>query len=185
MVILKEIVKKLELGDRRSVTVEELAQSHGIKRRGLYDFLSICSALGVCRRSVNNNVVEWLGLQQADWIIASLRNQASSDRHFDDLFPLFDCSDDPSLHRITEAVLRLFFSLGIQLLDLRKVAKLFAQGKTKYKTMLRKLYTVVCGLELAAIVSRTDKVSEIRLNGAIPLRSPASQFSILSILNSP
>jgi hypothetical protein len=68
-------------------------------------------------------------------------------------------------------------------LDLRQVGKLFSHRKTKYKTMLRKLYTVASSLEIAGIISRTSSVAEIRLNlnaKAVPERSPMNVMSLLN-----
>jgi hypothetical protein len=39
------------------------------------------------------------------------------------------------------------------------------QPKTEYIMMLRKLYTVIVGLEIVAIVSQIKVLSEIQLNG--------------------
>jgi hypothetical protein len=98
---------------------------------------------------------------------------------------MFNYSSEPSLRHTASAIVQLFFHLNVKRLDVRRVAKLFGQGKTKYKTMLRKLYAVVAALEIAGIVSRTETVSEIQLNA--PLQAPlkTGQFTLLSVLNSP
>jgi hypothetical protein len=80
---------------------------------------------------------------------------------------MFNYSIDSSLPRISMGVVKLFFYLSVKSLDLRKIGKLFSQGKAKYKTMVRKLYTVATGLELAGIIQKTSVVSEIQL--LIPL----------------
>jgi hypothetical protein len=97
---------------------------------------------------------------------------------------LFNYSADPSLPKISTAVVKLFFYLSTKSLDLRKVGKLFAQGNTKYKTMVRKLYTVAAGLELAGIVRKTDVVSEIRLNAPLHLANTTGSMGLSFLLNS-
>jgi hypothetical protein len=93
---------------------------------------------------------------------------------------------DPSLQRIGIALVKLFFFLGAKSLDVRKVAKLFAHGKTKYKTILRKLYTVVAALEIAGIIQRTAAVSSIELKAVVQRqRGGLNQLSVDELLNSP
>jgi hypothetical protein len=164
--ILQELVRQLELGHHPVISVDEISRSYGVKRRTLYDFIGIFSVFGICRRSLNNSI-EWLGLNHIERSLDDIRHQAQADSGQSTLVSRFNCVTDPSLSHISEAVVRLFFCLRIRYLDLRKIARLFAQGQAKYKTMLRKLYTVVCGLELAGIVSRTEVVSQIKLN--VPL----------------
>jgi hypothetical protein len=183
-VVLRDIIRSLELSGHHTISIDDLSHTFVIKRRGLYEFVSICSVFGICRRYANSGI-EWFGLCRAATALATIRAQTQAEPDSQSLFPLFDYSTDSSLPRLSEAVVRLFFCVGTQSLDLRKVAKLFSQGKTKYKTMLRKLYTVVMGLELAGIISRTTVVSEIRLNAAVPPAEPqGSQFALASILNS-
>jgi hypothetical protein len=182
ILVLRDVVRDLELHGPRLVTVEELSRSYGIKRRSLFDVISICAVFGICHRPQNNSI-EWLGLGKSADALGRLREQAVAESDGCDLLCLFDCSAEPSLPRIAQAVIRLFFCLAVRHLDLRKVAKLFGQGKTKYKTMLRKLYTVVQGLELAGIVTRTSVVSEIKLSVPLQGQSAFSQFALSSILN--
>jgi hypothetical protein len=183
-VVLKEAICKLEIVGHVTMTIDDLSQTYGIKRRGLYEFVSICCVFGICRRSSSNSI-EWLGLAKAAGAVASIRERALAEPDSESLFALFDYSGEASLPRNAEAVVRLFFSAGLQSLDLRKVAKLFSQGKAKYKTMLRKLYTVVVGLELCGVVGRTAVVSEVRLNPSLAHPDPpGSQFTLSAILNS-
>jgi hypothetical protein len=181
-VILKQIVHELENSSIRVVSVEQICQVHGIKRRGLHDLMSVCSVFGICRR-VSGDQIEWLGLSQAFSTVALVRRRAVCDNGTHTLSSMFDYSTESPIPRISLGIVRLFFALGVKFLDIRKVAQLFGQGKIKHKTMLRKLYTVVNGLEIAGIVSRTTVGSEIRLNHN--LRDGGDElFCLASMLNS-
>jgi hypothetical protein len=182
--VLKNIVCELESHRDSSRAIDELAHAFGIKRQGLYDFIRICTVFGICRLNSSNDL-EWFGLQQSSSAIDQIRMDLETEGEKRELSGLFDYSIDPSLPRISVAVVKLFFFLNVRYLDLRKVGKLFAKGKTKYKTMLRKLYTVVAGLEMAGIVNRTHAVSEIHFNPPLQNSMNASQFRLLALLNSP
>jgi hypothetical protein len=153
-----------------------------MKRRGLYDFVSICAVFGICQRS-SSNIIEWFGLDRASDAIDILRAEVHSDDRKTTLRGLFNYSADPSLPKISIAVVKLFFYMSVKSLDLRKVGKFFAQGNTKYKTMVRKLYTVAAGLEIAQIVRKTAVVSEIRLNAPLHLAGSDSQLGVAFVLN--
>jgi hypothetical protein len=90
---------------------------------------------------------------------------------------------DSSVPRIAVSVVKLFFYLRVKFLDLRRVSRFFAERRTKYKTMLRKVYTVASCLEIVGIVKKTSVVSQIQLS--IPLDSEISalELNITSLLN--
>jgi hypothetical protein len=179
---LQRIFQHLEINALTSQSIDGLSHEFGIRRRGLYDFISICSAFGMCRR-ISNSEVEWIGANRSAGYINTIRveSQEPGDENIKDVF---DYHLDASLQRIAVGFVKLFFYLRVKFLDLRQVSRLFAQRNTKYKTMLRKVYTVATGLEIARIVRKTSVVSEIQLN--VPLDSEDSDvgFNFSSILNS-
>jgi hypothetical protein len=127
--------------------------------------------------------VEWFGLGHALRAIEFIRRRSLEESPTRTLHSLFDCSTNPSLPGIAEAIIRLFFILDVRFLDIKKLAALFSQGELKYKTVLRKVYTVANCLELAGIVTRTFAVSEIKLNVSLQIGTK-SEFDVPSILNS-
>jgi hypothetical protein len=184
-IALRQVITALELERCGLQSIDVLARDFGLKRRGIRDFLKICAVFGICRRDPNS-AVEWLGLDRSGALIDQIRAETEAEGgDLRGLGRIFDYSADPSLQRISCGIVKLFFYLGTPKLDVRKAGRLFAQGKTKYKTMLRKLYTVVAGLELAGVLSRTQVVSEVQLNAPLTLVDGRSQFSVPSILNSP
>jgi hypothetical protein len=147
--------------------------------------MNICSIFGICERTSDLRF-EWHGLTRAVEVIDAFRREVEADGDSPELLQLFDYSLNPSLQRISIAFVKLFFYLNTRSLDVRKVGRFFAQGKTKYKTIIRKLYTAVMIMEIAGILSRTSAVSEIHLNAPLWQTDKSPQFCGLpSILNSP
>jgi hypothetical protein len=180
--MIKRIVGYLELHCNSKKSIDSLAQDFGVKRRGLYDFLSICSTFGICERH-SGNLIEWHGIDRAETVMNSIREQCRSEPSNGGLQDIFTSSKDASLQRLAVAIIKLFFSLKVKFLDLRKASRLFAQHTTKYKTMLRKLYTVAAGLELAGIIRKTRVVSQIQLIAPLDAEHGIDQFRLESILN--
>jgi hypothetical protein len=156
------MVQHLESHRGTTSTIEALAHCFGIKRRGLCNFLIVCTAFGICRR-YSSTKIEWLGIDRSEGVVNSIRERCREDDGQLALHDVFRLSADPSLQRLAVSIIKLFFLLRVKFLDLRKVGRLFANGTTKYKTMLRKLYTAATGLELAGLVRKTKMVAEIQL----------------------
>jgi hypothetical protein len=182
--VLRGIVAMLESNMQHVHSIEAIAAEFGIKRRGLYDFLSICTAFGICHRGLNTDF-EWLGLDQSKTAIDELRIQIQSEGRQIAIQSFFNGTTELSLPSIANAMVKLFFYLSVKSLDLRKVAKFFSQGPSKYKTMIRKLYTVASALELAKIVRKTCVVSEIRLNEPIQALETSALPGLGFLLNTP
>jgi hypothetical protein len=179
---LKRIVDHLELHPHTSFSIDGLAQDFGMKRRALYDFLSICSTFEICRRG-QNNTVEWCGFCNSRPILRTIRVECQREPIHRSLKDIFNYSLDASLQKIAVAVIKLFFVLQVKLLDLRKVSRLFAQKTIKYKTMLRKLYTVTGGLDLARIVHKTETASQIQFLVPLDIGVEPLEMKLSGILN--
>jgi hypothetical protein len=178
--VLRSIVTSLEVGTQRVYSVNVLATEFHVKKRGLYDLITICSPFGICSR-LTNATIEWFGLDRAQGTIDELRMTVQTAGRKTGLEAFFWDSPELSIPGIALAVVKLFFYLSVKSLDLRKVAKFFAQEPSKYKTMIRKMYTVAFGLELERIIRRTDVVSEIRFNWPIHA-VPSSGLPGLSLM---
>ncbi|OHT04960.1 hypothetical protein TRFO_27468 [Tritrichomonas foetus] len=189
--LLKSIITSIECEGDNLLNMNTVCDKHKAKRRGLYDFLSIGSVFGICSKATPDSF-RWHGLEkykdEMPKIQAQVEQQAKAKYS---LMHIFDCSFNSSLQNIALSVVKLFFYLNEDSLDLRQVGKLFSQGKTKYKTMLRKLYTVASSLEIVGIISKTSTVAEIKLK--FPLKKYSYQqnqqqsvinaCSIMSLLN--
>jgi hypothetical protein len=180
--ILKRILDNLELNRRVLIVMNDLAMSFGIKRRGIYDFISVCCNFGFCCRYFGHSL-EWFGIESACPYFESLREQVQKEDSGRDIRHVFDCSLGPSLQTIATAFIRLYFYLQVKFLDLRKAGRLFAHGQVKYKTILRKLYTVVNALEIVGILRRTNVGSVIQLNCPLKALARDRTFSLKLMLN--
>jgi hypothetical protein len=180
--ILRQLIRDLEYGDSATRSLIDLARTYGVKSRSLYDLVSICTVFGVCQRP-SNNTVEWFGLSRATQAIELIRQRALEESSTQSLQSVCDSSTNLTLSTIAEAVVRLFFILDVRFLDIKKLAVLFSHRKAKYKTLLRKVYTVANGLELAGIVTRTFAVSEIKLNVSLQIGTKI-EYDVAAILNS-
>jgi hypothetical protein len=116
-------------------------------------------------------------------VIQGLRRQIEDDASTGELRQILDDSNDGSLERMALAVVKLFIFLRVKFLDLRQVARLFAQRKGNYKTTLRKLYTVSVALELAGIIRKTSNVSEIQLRISLDSRNTMCGMGLRCIVN--
>ena len=156
-----------------ALSMGTICENFNIKRRVLYDFISILSRFDICSK-VSNEQFLWYGLSRAKNAIQMLKNNVELNPDIvmkNDL----DCTTDPSLPHIAVGLIELFFYLNVKLLDLRQACSFLATDQKKYKTLLRKLYTIAARLEVVNIVERTINVAEIRLN------YPAEQIHALSI----
>jgi hypothetical protein len=179
---IKRIVGYLELRRGIRTDITALAQDFGVKRRGLYELITICGTFGICRRYSSAHV-EWLGIDQAESVLNTLRQQCREENEHIPLCDVFNNAADPSIQRLAVAIIKMFFFLRVKFLDLRKVGRIFAQGITKYKTMLRKLYTVAGGLEIVGLIRKTKVVSEIQLVASLDAGPDTTHLNLQSILN--
>lgn len=179
---LRTVIEEINRRPRRVYEICELCLEHNIKRRGIYDFLSISTAFGICKK-VSSDKFEWIGLNNFESMIQQVARFVEVEAKVRTIGEMFNCSINSSLQNMALCVVKLFLYLGVKFLDLRQVGKLFSGGVAKYKTMLRKLYTIVSCLEIAGIVSRTNTAAEIKFNFTTLLNQPKTSISMQSLLN--
>jgi hypothetical protein len=176
------VISYLEHHRHGTESIDILTQEFGLKRRPFYEFLTICCTFGISHRASTNSV-QWHGIDQSARVIGTIRRTARESGADDQLKDILTSSVGPSVSEISLAVVRLFFLLRVQSLDIRKVSRVLAQRKAKYRTILRKVYTVACGLELARIVKKTNIASEIQLQVPLDWNSERPQMGLMAILN--
>ena len=177
---LKNLVTILEKNSKNTqYNISILCETKNVKRRSLYDFIVVASAFNACCRK-SNNEFEWKGLHFFKETIPLLAKHFETEFRYHSIQVLFDCSNQPTLAKLALSLIKLFVYLNENIIDIRQAAKLFAQQGAKYKTMLRKLYTVISCFEVADVVSRTNSSAEIRL--LIPFTQPNSVYSIQSLI---
>lgn len=143
-----------------SLKISYVCEKFAIKRRIVYDFISIYAAFNVCRR-YESDLFEWYGLKSIQGNFSKIKESVKEETR--PLISAFSCADDCSLPTIAKFIVSLFFYLSVKCLDLREACALLSAERGNYKTILRKIYTVAMRLEVGKIVSKTKKVAEIRL----------------------
>lgn len=178
--LLKQIIDRISKCESKLFNINEICGTYGIKRRLLYDFLSISSIFNVCQK-INNESFIWNGLTGIEATLDHIRAGLEHEAKIRSMVEIFDCTTTASIQNIAVCVIKLFLYLGVKFLDLREVGRLFCQRKIKYKTMLRKLYTVASSLETAGIISRTAVVAEMKLNMGVTVKD-TKKMGVMSIL---
>jgi hypothetical protein len=177
------IIHYLESHRHAIASIDTLAQEFCLKRRPLYEFITICCTFGICQRP-STDTVHWLGIERSRCLLDTFRKQAREGLSDDDFDEILTSSVGLSVSDIAIAIVRLFFLLHVQALDLRKVSRILANNKAKYKTVLRKVYTVAGGLEFAGIVRKTTVASEIQLQVPLDWSTAPAQMDLMAMLNS-
>lgn len=180
--MLRKTIKTISQSSKSVFGINEVCSEFGIKRRGLYDFLSVSAIFDVCKKTTNDEFL-WIGLGGIEGKLKEIQGRLENDAKETSMLDLFNCATNSSIQNVSICVIRLFLYLNVKCLDLREVGKLFCQKRCKYKTMLRKLYTVASSLEIAGIISRTVLVAEIKLNFG-PEHDEQSTMDVRSLLNS-
>ena len=173
---LKAAISKIDSGTNKIVNVNRISQEFNVKRRSLYDFLSVASLFGICTKTMNDTFF-WNGFTHLQAKIQEIYDEFDSKNGFKSVSQLFNINFSSSLQSLAFNIVILFHYQKVDTIDLREVAKLW-QGTGKYKTMLRKLYTVSACLEVARIIEKTNKVAEIMLSLRL---NPSEKTQISSI----
>ncbi|OHT12227.1 hypothetical protein TRFO_18030 [Tritrichomonas foetus] len=156
------------------LSLSKMCEKFNIKRRVLYDFISILFRFEICSK-ISSEHFFWFGLEKSKNAITALKKDVEN-KSDEELRADLNCVAEPSLPHIAVAIIQLFFYLNVKLIDLRQACCFLAVDQKKYKTLLRKLYTVSARLEVAKIIEKTTNIAEVRL-----INFPETPNKILSI----
>lgn len=177
---MKDAVLEMEERIGQKLSLNYFCEKYDIKRRVLFDFLSIMNGLHICTR-YSNEEFQWNGTKLDITMLSKIKKNAKSDDR--PIQQIFNCNDKIGLNFVCYNLISLFFFLDSEVLDLKKVAKLFAPTGPALRTMLRKMYTISSSLETIGFISRTGKPAEIKLS-PIFFSSTPTDVAIPSLLNS-
>ena len=163
---ISHIVHFIEVEPNKSFSVNKLCNDFKIKRRVLYDFVSILSEFGCCTK-IYAEKFEWFGLSALNKKINDMKATFDKESRIlkdNQIRDSFDCVTNTSLPQIAVCIIKLFFYLNVKTLDLREACKFFVmKDPAKYNTLLRKMYTVSSRLKVVGILSETLNTAEIHL----------------------
>ncbi|KAH0787756.1 transcription factor E2F7/8 [Histomonas meleagridis] len=172
---LKEMLKIFDSSSQKTFEIYKICETYSITRRVLYDFITILHALNVVDR-MSNETFLWKGIKNQYQFVENIKNDPSLNSGCN--FKQFSCDQDSHLSQVVVRLIRLFYYLGTEILDIRKVSKLFIKGEVKRRTMLRKLYTISSSLNVVGLIERTDQPATIKI-----CVSPLPLTSIEILLN--
>jgi hypothetical protein len=136
-----------------------------VKRRLLYDFVICLESLRLCTK-ITTSSIEWRGVARLNdtvrQILEELREEIAEHKTVKNIFCSGRFDEDP-FENAAWNIVKMFLYLGTGKLDLRTVAALLTERDVKYKTMLRRLYTVASTLEGLDVVRKTSQTAEVEL----------------------
>jgi hypothetical protein len=162
---LRPIVDHFEESTEKIFQLEDVVARFDVKRRLLYDFVICLNSLRLCRK-VSTASIEWFGVKRLNdtvlRILEELREEITSHKTVKTIFCTGRFDEDP-FENAAWNVIKMFLYLGTGKLDLRTVAALLTERDVKYKTMLRRLYTVASTLEGLDVIRKTEQTAEVEL----------------------
>ena len=159
---LRAVCTEMEGQQGQSFFLPDLCKTHNVKRRALYDFISMMEKFGCCTRVTNEHFV-WNGLKQATTAVSAIQKRCEDITCDEAVRQSLACDKNTSLPHIGEVIVTLFFYLHVSTLNIRDICSFLTRNTGKYETILRKVYTVSARLEVAGLISRTQNNAEIKL----------------------
>ena len=175
-----------------SYNLVKLCSKLGFHQRRFYDVINVLHTIGYCTK-LDNVSIKWNGLQNVKQTIKMMmykHHLSDSNCKLDRLIP---GEGSLSISQITESFLMCFIGLGQQYLDIKDISFFLSIKSGRMKTTLCKLYQIAQILEVAGIISKTQTVSQLKLNDPYFLNivnyftesEELSPVSIKSLLNRP
>ena len=141
-----------------TVDINAVVSQFCVRRKTIYDMMSIMTALGVASR-VSATSYRWCGIGHIDGAVAFIQQARARSAVQQPIEAMFKCAKDASLGNLSLSLLKLFWYLGREKLNIRTVATLFAQRDIRLSSILRRLVVIANCLQ-AVGVARCDKSGE-------------------------
>ena len=161
-VILKAVIKDFEETKPQNISVMSISREQNIQHRRLYDFFNVLTSLGACT-VVERGRIAWEGLGKIEQTLMEMYAQIEVSSITEGQAEIFNAGTSPSLGTLALNFIGLFFFLGVDVLSMRKAAKIFYDNRSDIRSLERRLYLVLNYLEIINIISRTTKTSQYRL----------------------
>lgn len=158
-VSLHSIIEYIERKHSSSdVDLNSLVSHFCVRRKTLYDMMSIMIALGIATR-ISPTSYHWHGIDHIDNAISFVQQQSNSNLDDQPLETMFKCAKDASLGNLSLSLLKLFWFIGSDNLNLHSVASLFGQRDVRFSSILRRLVVIRSCLRVVG-VAHSDSSSE-------------------------
>lgn len=151
---IKALIKTFDSDqNNKHYNISSICNSYGITRRIFYDFITIMTAIEIAKK-INSEEFIWICVRNHISLIDKIKDEMKSENIKIDIF---NCENDGKLSEVTIKLIKLFYFLGTDTIDIKKVSKLFVSGIVKRKTMIRKLYTITTSLEIIGLICKMNK----------------------------
>lgn len=161
-----------------SIDVNDIVSYFCIRRKAIFDFMSIMAALG-CATRLSGTSYKWNGADVLDEAKAFMRQAKHDIEKEVSMLEKFACAKDASLGNITLNLLKLLAYLGRTTIGMKDVANLFVQGDARFSSMLRRLIAICNSLHATNIMkynadSDTAELTKMELIQIVEEVSPNS-----------
>ena len=132
---------------------------------------------------INKRFVIWNGLSNIKptfMKIAKAHKVFSNGVSLDQILPNEDCI---SIGKVTELFVLCFIALQTQYIDIKQVAHYLSRYNGRMKTTLCKLYQITHIFEAMDILTKTDTISEFKLNDKYFITPQIEKSGIESLLS--
>ena len=147
---------------QKNFEIYKLLTLHGFRRRRFYDVINVLETLGICNK-VNSETLSWNGIDNAAISIDQLARRHGAydkDKTLSDIIP---CITTITITSMTEFFVISFIALERQNLDIKEIAAFISRANGREKTTLCKLYQIAQILQIAGIITKTEKKSQFRM----------------------
>jgi hypothetical protein len=172
--VFRMLVRRFEDSRPQHISIMEIAKEHNIQHRRVYDFFNLLSSLGICS-VVERGSLAWIGVRELSNKLKEVYGETEVAALSQNLVNLFCVGKSPTLGLIALRFICLYLYLGVELLSMRQVTKLFHDGRSDIKSLERRTYLVLNFLEVIRVVEHTKQTSEYRL---ILDRTPIVEYAM-------
>jgi hypothetical protein len=164
---IKNIVNEFTSGPNPRASVSQLCAKYHIKRRRLYDVVTIFTAIGYSKKNGTDEIV-WQGDAESlqhlrqESRTAEINNQEKS---LSELFPKDNC---PGLAATTIPLILLFAAMKVEVIDLREASWWFSRNTGMCKSTLCKLYQIALILRAFRLIEKNANVCEVKIQSTLP-----------------
>ncbi|OHS93026.1 hypothetical protein TRFO_40649 [Tritrichomonas foetus] len=162
--VFRQLIYESEKYKPRNITIMAIAREYNIQHRRVYDFYNLLTALGVCK-IMQKGQLSWVGLSAIEPTLMQAYASVEADSaNKKDIKEVFNVGSSPSLGSLAINFIKMYFYLNVDTISMRKVSKIFHDGKADMKSLERRLYLVLNFLEIIGIVSHASKTGVYKLN---------------------
>ncbi|OHS93534.1 hypothetical protein TRFO_11750 [Tritrichomonas foetus] len=160
--IFKKLIVAFEENPSLEVRMMDVSRHYGVQHRRIYDFFNLLTHFGVCVNK-GHGKIGWIGLANIQYYFEKVYRKLEKKSNTMNALDIFYAGQSPSLGLITKKIISLYMYAGVDILNIKFIAKMISQGHGEIKSLERRIYLVLNMLEIVNVVSHTTKVSEYKL----------------------